>query len=737
MLLVSVLVVAGVVYATTRVYTNSRHRGVSLALRSAAIMLLFVPFLEPVLVRPDVVPDENFVAVMVDASESMSIADGQQGQARIEEATRILFEEDAGIVQHLEEHFQVRYYVFDRTAGRVDSVQTVVPDGSGTSLTSALEKVQSDLRGVPLSGVVLVTDGGDNTQGVPLNIAEQLGAADIPLHIVGVGSEAFDTEREIIDVRVSKAVEETTGAEIDVKARSWMEESGPVSFKVMQGGNEVYSERRMLKGGGRIDQFSLFFEPPTPGASEYRLVMEPAEDEINVANNEIELLVDTRKDTTRVLYFEGALRQDFKFIKRALEGDQVVDFSSVSRTGTGKYYRQGVRDEQDLAGGFPSTEAELFKYKAVILGDIEAANFSIEQMRLLERFVRVRGGGFLMLGGMNTFAEGGYWNTPVAEVLPVRIDVSRRTVIPEEFRSGEADPVDQGFRFTPTSTGNTDPILKLSPDERSNASRWASMPGLTSINYLGAVKPGAQVLAVKPEDQFGSEEPLLVSQRYGRGRSLALPTSSTWRWQMLLDSDDQRHERFWRQLVRSLAANAPERVNITIDDDHPEPDSELDIVVNTFDETFSPYRGARISAQIEDPFGSVSEISFSEDLGEEGTYSVQLRPQDEGIYTLTVQAAGESGIIGRAEKKFLVRKSRREFGDPSLKRSLLEGMAEASNGAFYNGNTADRIPERLRSRKTTTTIYESGSLWDMPLLFLLIVGILSFEWFYRRRKGLK
>ena len=732
-----VAAIVGGVYFTTKAYSSNRHKAVSFALRAAVVVLLFIPLLEPVLILPDVVPDENFVAVLIDASESMTIPDGRGGVTRINDAGNVVFADGAGIAGDLEEHFQVRYYLFDKTATRVDSVSNISPKGTGTSLSTALERVMSDFRGVPLSGIVLVTDGGDNSTGVPLNVAEELGVSDVPLHIVGVGSETLQNERELLDVRVSKAVEENTGAEIDVKVRSWNDESGPVTFSVYRGPTEVFSERRTLKGNGRIDQLSFFFEPAQPGAAEYRLMVAPAEGEINLANNEIELLIDTHTDTTRVLYFEGALRQDFKFIKRALEDDQVVDFISVSRTGTGKYYRQGVRNEQELAGGFPSTESDLFRYKAVVLGDIEASSFSLEQMTMLEKFVRVRGGGFLMLGGKNSFAEGGYWNTPVAELLPVNIDLSRRATIPFNFSRNDVTPIDQGFKFVPTAVGAENPILKFTSDSRTNAARWSGMPGLTSINFLGTVKPGAQVLATKPADSFGGEEPLLVSQRFGRGRSFALATSSTWRWQMLLDSDDQRHERFWRQLVRSLAASAPDAVNISIGDDHPEPEADIDITVSAFDDSFRPYENATVTGVVRDPFGTESPVMFDEELASSGTYGVTLNPTDEGVYELTVEVTGPDGVIGRDSEKYLVRRSRKEFSDTVLKKSFLQSLAAASNGEYYSVSDADVIPDRLRSRKTTTTVYTRDSLWDMPLLFLLIAGLLSYEWFYRRRKGLK
>ena len=726
-----------VVYFITNIYTSDRARAVSLGIRIPALLLLCIPLFEPVLITPDVVPDENFVAVLVDGSASMTIPDGALGETRSDDVRHILFDEDEAILPGLEEHFKVRYYLFSDEALRTDSLRRAAPDGPGTNLTSALDRVLSDFKGLPLSGIVLLTDGGDNSAEVPLNKAEEMRDLDIPLHIVGLGKERFEQEREILDVVVSKGVGETTGAEIEVKVRSWASETAPVAFNIYRGDNLVFTENRSLKGGGKIDQLAFFYEPQETGAHEYRIEIEQSPGELNDANNGLHMLIDTRKDTLRVLYIEGHLRQDFKFIKRALEDDQVVEFTSISRTGTGKFYRQGIKAPDELAGGFPTEAEALYTFKAVMFGDVEATTFSLEQLRMIEQFVRVRGGGFLMLGGRNAFAEGEYWNTPVADLLPVDLDQSRRMVIPRRF----SDPMrpeedEQGFQFVPTAAGIESPILKFSPDPVVNRARWSEVPRLTSINYLGAAKPGAVVLAEKPEDDYGPREPLLIVQRYGKGRTAALATASTWRWQMLLDAEDAGHERFWRQLARWLAASAPNRVNIDMGQARFMPDQEIPLTVNVFGVGYRPLGGAAVRGLLIDPFGSVREVVFEEELTAEGTFTAPFVPQDEGVYELEVIGEAEDGQIGGHTRSFLVRPSNKEFYDATLKRTFLEGLAAANDGFYYTPEDVEALPVNLRSRRTSTSIFHAEYLWDMPLLFGLVILLLSLEWMYRRRKGL-
>ena len=733
--------VVSVAYSLARNYRDKKTRFISLALRLAAIVLLCLPLLEPVLISTDVVPDENFVAVLLDDSASMSIADGEGGETRYA-AARNLLERD-GLLAELGEHFQLRFYRFSDAASRVDSLASAPAlDGTATRLGPALQRVLADFRGVPLAGVIALTDGGDNASEATSGLAADYRAADVPLHVVGMGQEAFESEREILDVSVTKAVEHDTGAEIDVKLRSWARESGPVELTIYNGDEVAYTESRMLRGGGKIDQLTMFFDPPVVGVGQYRLEVEPGPNELNRQNNSLELLIDTCDVETRVLYFEGALRSDFKFIKRALEDDQVIDFVSVSRTGTGKYYRQGIRSPDELAGGFPKSEEELFQFKAVIFGDIEASAFSLQQQRMIERFVRERGGGFLMLGGRASFAEGDYWNTPIADMLPVALDPSRSKVIPDDFTDRDKEPRDQGFRFEPTPAGLENPILRLSADPATSRSMWSGMPGLTSINLLGRQKPGATVLARKPVDEFGDSEPLLVTQRYGRGRSTVLASASTWRWQMLLEAADFRHERFWRQLVRWQVASAPERVNIDLSADTPEQGQLIEVAVDVFDGAYRPVEGQTLNAVVEDPRGREQTLVLREELLDAGRYAGAFTPSQAGLHRITVVVDGQpidattDDGSSTAREAFLVRPPRNEFYDATRNTTLLRAIADESGGAFYEPAAAAAIPEQLRSRRTASSVYHSEYIWDAPLWLILPMLLLCAEWFYRRRKGL-
>ena len=706
-----------------------RVRAVSATLRSFASLLLIIPLLEPRLVVPEVIPDENFVAVVVDVSDSMQLQDLPNNQSRLQVSQELLFDQEYDLWSRLEDVFKVRLYTFAGSAARADSI-AAGEDGHETDLSSALEHVLSEFRGLPLTGIVLITDGNTANRSDVVSQAALIRSSGIGLHVIGVGSTAFEAERELIDVVATKGVGERTGAEIEVKVRSSAEEPEPVTFTLYDGDVAVFSETRRLKGDGKTDQMAFFFETPANESRQYHVAVDQAPQELNALNNTQPVLVNTRRETLRVLYFEGHLRQDFKFIKRALENDQVIEFTSITRTGTGKYYRQGIRSPDELAGGFPVEAEDLYAFDALILGDVEASTFSMTQLQLMESFVRQRGGGFLMMGGLHSFAEGQYAGTPVEDMLPMRLDFDRIQVLPARF---EAADQDRGFQFVPTDAGLELPFMRLSPDPATNRSLWSRMPTLTSINYLGDLKPGAQLVAYKPEDDFGPREPLLAIQNYGKGRTAALPTSSTWRWQMLLEAADDRHERFWQQFARWLAASAPRPVDIEERQTLLEANVPGDLNVRVYDASYRPQSDAVLEGLMRAPDGQTQPVTFVENLTREGMYTARFVPESEGVYELMVEARTADGSVNRSTRSYLAREQNLEFFDATLKQDWLESLATT----YYEPDEAGNIPINIRTRRTSTSVYKASYLWDMPLLLILCILVLCTEWLYRRRNGLR
>src|SRR5215831_17033781 len=148
----------GAVYAYRNVAREKYSIGL-VALRAITFTILAFLFLRPVLNISTVLPQESYLAVVIDNSESMKIKDDGQ-VARSEELQKQF--ESTNFFKRLGDKFKIRIYRFDATAERIDRPEQMNFAGKRTRLEAATDLLQQELGTVPLSGVVLITDGVDN-----------------------------------------------------------------------------------------------------------------------------------------------------------------------------------------------------------------------------------------------------------------------------------------------------------------------------------------------------------------------------------------------------------------------------------------------------------------------------------------------------------------------------------------------------------------------------------------------
>ena len=176
---------AGAYYAYRRV-TGDKYSIGLVVLRAATFIVLAFIVLRPVMNISTVLPQESYVAVVVDNSESMKIKDDGQ-TSRAEQLQKEL--ETTNFFKRLTDKFKVRMYRFDREAERIEDIGRMTYEGKRTRLESATDLLGQELGTVPLSGVVLITDGVDNASKQWIESLGRLESRRIPFYTVGVGSE--------------------------------------------------------------------------------------------------------------------------------------------------------------------------------------------------------------------------------------------------------------------------------------------------------------------------------------------------------------------------------------------------------------------------------------------------------------------------------------------------------------------------------------------------------------------
>ena len=733
--LLALLIVAAV-WASYHRTTRPLPRGWKVwfvGLRSAVLILILFCLLRPVVNTRQVSPQDTYLAVLLDNSQSMSIAD-VDGRRRAEAAAEAFL--SGPVMEELSGSFQLRTFAFDQDTRRIGEEGALGESGTASAIGQALEAVADQLDGLPLGGVVLVSDGADNSNADPLIVAQRFGNRQIPVFTVGVGQEDIPLDIGIVDVSAARTVLEGSVFTVTATLRHQGFASQEVELAVYDGGNTVSSEVVTLGNPGVSRRFSLEVTPERPERIVYELRVGVQPGEIISRNNSYSFLVDnTDKPPLDILYIEGHPRNEYKFIRRAVEDDESLRLATYLQTGPGKFYRQGIGSPTELAEGFPRSRDVLYEYEAIILGDIEKEFFNDDQLRMIGNFVAERGGGLLKSG----MVDEEFIGTPFVDILPVTL--VEENFLPARLRGGiRRGDHPTGGLFTPrlTRNGEFSPLLRLAGDDSDNRFAWSQLPELQGVYVTGRIKPGAEVLLEHPSLQFRNQAlPLIVTQRYGSGRVMSLTTASTWRWQMMMNSEDQSHETLWRQMLRWLAVAAPERVSLEFDREFYNIGDEVQVTARVLDEQYEPDNDATLWIQTTDPLEDVTHTPMEWNIEEDGVYRSSFIADREGVFNMLVDvtsAAGEEGSEKQAA--IVVTPSLREYNNAGMDRGLLGRMAEAGGGSYFDLDGIGGLPEAIEFTPNAYSREVQIDLWDEAWLLALLIGLLCLDWMTRRLRGL-
>lgn len=719
-----VAVAAAATYGGARGRTSPRDRTVLGTLRLAALGILTFCLMQPTLILSSTMDQRNFVGILIDDSRSMTLP-GEDDAPRSAFAAEA-FGVESELVEALSERFALRYFRFSQDAGRVPGTEALAFDGTRTDLASALDRAREELSSVPLSGLVVVSDGADNA-GRPLAEAMvPLQAASIPVFTVGVGDEALDPDIQVGPVELPRTVLAGSALVVDVLVSHRGFEGERVPVVVEEGGLILVQDTVTLEGDDEPAVARVRFSLDEPGPRRIRVRVPPQEGEAVPQNNVREVAVEVKAARQKVLYFEGEPRYEVKFIRRAIADDPNIQVVVLQRTADNKFLRLDVDGPEELVDGFPDTREELFAYQGLILGSVEASFFTTDQLRMIADFVSERGGGLLALGGRNALAEGGYAGTAVDEVLPVVME------------EAAADPRSAYTEVTvgPTPAGRSHPAAQLRTDAETPDSLWAAMPPLSTLNRIERVKPGATSLLLGASES--GERVVLAHQRYGRGKALAFPVQDSWMWQMHADVplEDPSHEILWQQLLRWVVEGVPEQVEAATEHDAVEPGERVRITAEVLDSTYLAINDASVVASVTGPDGAVEQIVMEWTVDDDGVYAAELLPDQPGQWTVDISAASDGAIVGSGVLHIQAGPGDAEYFDAGRRTAVLERLAEETGGQSYTPATVSRLPEDLQYTGAGVTITEEHDLWDMPFLFILLVGLIGAEWSYRRMRGL-
>ena len=502
----------------------------------------------------------------------------------------------------------------------------------------------------------------------------------MPVHTVGVGAESVPDDLELEDVQVTPVglPGSTVSAQVSIRHSG----ASLAQLKVYDGDAILASEAIQLPASTGVTTRWVDIDVGKAGVRDLKFALDALPGETNTINNARLRPMEVPEQRRHILYIEGEPRWEYKFIRRSLEEGFAVRVASLLKTTPNKFYRQGVESPDELTDGFPTDELEA---------------------------VRLRRADDRQLRGRRAHARAARHDPRVREPARRQPDDDGRPARPRRRRLGATSvaealpaalPMLDGPSFERIPQGDAHAAR---PHVRAHSARGGraegtsrsgtELPDLADFQHIADTKPGAEVLL---EAQInGRNEPLLVHERYGLGNSYILATGGTWRWQMQLPHEDQRHETFWRQLLQALATSAPQPVTLTSKQVFYGDESEVTLRADVRDKKFQPAADATVSLSVSDGSGPPSTLEMTPVAGERGVYQATYETTHTGIFRF--EAAAKSGRRRSRERALrgAPRGRRLEHYHTQQNRALLERLAAATGGNYFTLGDVGKLPEAV------------------------------------------
>ena len=662
-------------------------------LRVLATALLLLLLAQPVLERTTA--GRPRLVVLVDRSLSMELPVTPGGERRATASRQA--------ADRLERAWRGRAEVVElpfaaRLAG--DSAQAGSP--ASTALGDALDALAESPVSEPATGVVVISDGASNRGADPVAAARRLG---IPVHTLRVGS-ARVTDRAVVDAEPPADAQAGHLVAVRVHVTTSEDRGTPLGVSLLDGGREIARTSVVSPGPGAEAVAELRGTPLRPGLAVWTAAVDSSRGELTTRNNAMQVAFPVSPGRLGVTLVTGGLNWDFTFLRRALAADSSLTLTTWVRE------RAGWRALESPRAAAPS-ESDLRSAAVLILDGISPPEVGAAFDGAVTGFLE-RGGGLLLLGG--------------APPGLARLSGGRL---------GRLLGIDSGSGPTlravsPAPVPEARDLLSWDDDPARGEQAWRDAAPLADVVPIGT-RAGDRPLV----RSAGDGPPLLVARRAGRGQALLANGTGYWRW-ALSGSDEltaERGRKLWRGLVHWLAEPVqaePLRVRperwITAGGE------PVQLLATLQDDAFRPVGGAEVEGELVGERGGSRRVRFVP--GTAGSYGAALEDLAPGRYRVTATASRGGRILGRANSELAVDRWSLEESRALPDSATLASVAQASGGVAGDVASVSAWMRSIGSRGRSLRRTVSVRLWESPFVFAMIVGALSIEWAWRRRRGL-
>ena len=678
-------------------------------------------------------------ALAKDAGASETRAD------RLNVAKGILLRDEAALIRALEDQHKVKVYAVSDAAepvaevdkteeveAAVAAIQKIEAKGAQTRLGRSTIQVLTELRGVPPTAILLMTDG-QNTDGEPLakaaDLAKQKG---VPLFTVGLGDPEPPKDLELTDMLVDEVVFVDDIVRFEAKLQSKGYAGEPVTLRlkrIMPGATqpeEIETKQVVAPRDGETLRLEIVHRPKQTGEITFIMEVDEKPREQSAENNRQSRVVNVRKDRLKVLLVDGEPRYEFRYLKSFLERDRTIDLKVLLLSSDPEYADQDPyalprfpRDKEGPDG--------LFSYDVVILGDADPGFLNTTQMQNLVEFVTEKGGGLMFVAGEN-FNPLSYKRTPLESLLPVLLDSARNPTA--------VGPGVNAYRPVLTAEGASHPIFRFGDDVAASRRIYDNLQPLNWYFEAPKRQPAAFVLAAHPTARAsdGSPLPLLLYQFNGAGKVMFSAYDDTWRWRFRV-GDNGPFGRYWIQTIRFLARSkmlGRKQAEISTDRKRYTRNQTALVQVRFPNPALAPKD--QVDVEVARKGQTAKRLPLKIAPGSKNVFEGVLAPMPQGEYE--VKMLPMPVLTGTPPSTtFRVVPPAGEMERVQMNEAELRQASEKTGGKFYTaatiGTLLDDLPAPQKVPLDTDPPIAVWNSWPILALFLLTA---AGEWVLRKRK---
>lgn len=719
--------------------STTARRTALLAIRICVLLLLLVAMLRPTRVYTTTKQQSAVLMLMLDLSRSMTLPSTIEGKSRwqLQRETLSKLEEQ---LADLSEDFDLRIYGYDDRLHpiQMESGRLAIPsDPSGdlTDIGTTLhEAVQREL-GKRLMGAILLGDGAQTAFAPQVEVPEagrELARLEYPLYTVVFGptgdvAQARDVSIENMPEQYTVFVKNELVVKGALRVRGYVNQSIPVELHARNSRGEetlVATVEVTAREDNQLLPVETTFIPAEPG--QYQLTLRTVEQpgERVTLNNELSAYVTVLEGGLRVLYLYGDLLGEQRLLRRSINLSPDIQLDDI-------YVDPKNRERWPIN---LDDELSFSRFDVLLLESVDSSALGEANLEGIAKLTE-RGKGVMMLGGYNSFGPGGYRESPLQDLLPIEMgrfekqDVGLDTPISRDLHLwGKLALVPVGSH----------PVTTLAP-AIDNESVWKSLPPLEGANKFTTLKPRSRVLL-----ESNTNQPLLVSGEYGRGRVLAFAGNSTIRWWQ--QGRQAEHRRFWRQVILWLARRDDLEQNdvwIKLAQRRFNPGSRVTFTAGATSSAGEIIRDATFRVELVSQDGTRQSLRLSQDDDVMSGAIEEVKQPGDYLVELTVTRQGKE--LGTTRANFQVLDRDIELSTPAAGHEQMARLANLTKEAGGKPLAPEQLSGLLRELKDRREELQvevqakwrlGDTAFDAWLFVLAVITLLTTEWLLRKRWGL-